>query len=146
VLGTARGRWPQSAAPTRSSTARARRRHGWHQADRQRHRARLLGLCATRVGCSRDGASVLQEVLDQFGRYHSHRAVILADLAAAYAGQLAPERSCTVASEALTIIADRRSTMKLEPVASARAWLEPWPDACFVQELDEQLVAVAATL
>lgn len=87
---------------------------------------------------------MLQGVLDQFGPDHSHRAVILADLAAAYARHNAPERACTVASQALTIVADRQSAMKLERVALARAWLEPWRSEHFVQELDEQFVAVAA--
>jgi hypothetical protein len=103
-------------------------------------------VCATRVGRPREGASVLQAVLDQFDVEHSHRAVILADLAAAYAGQKEPERACTAASHALDIVADRKSAMKLERVASARAWLEPWRGERFVQELDEQLTAVAATL
>lgn len=40
----------------------------------------------------------------------------------------------------------RQSAMKLERVALARAWLEPWRGERFVQELDEQFVAVAATL
>jgi hypothetical protein len=104
------------------------------------------GVCATRVGRPREGASVLQAVLDQFDTDHSHRAVILADLAAAYARQKEPDRACAVASQALTVVADRRSAMKLERVANARAWLEPWRDERVVQELDEQLVTVAAAL
>ncbi len=104
------------------------------------------GVCATRVGRHKEGASVLQGVLDQFNAAHSHRAVILADLAAAYARQQAPERACMTASQALTIVADRHSAMKLERVASARAWLEPWRGERFVQELDEQLTAVAVRL
>jgi hypothetical protein len=104
------------------------------------------GVCATRVGRPKEGASVLQAVLDQFNVDHSHRAVILADLATAYARQQAPERACAVASQALTIIAHRESAMKLERVASTRAWLEPWRGERFVRELDEQFTAVAATL
>jgi hypothetical protein len=104
------------------------------------------GVCATRVGRAREGASVLQGVLDQFDADHSHRAVILADLAAAYARQKEPERACAVASQALTVVADRQSAMKLERVASARTWLEPWRGERFVQELDEQFTAVAVTL
>jgi hypothetical protein len=104
------------------------------------------GVCATRVGRPREGASVLQGVLDQFDADHSHRAVILADLAAAYARQKEPERACQAASQALTVVAARQSAMKLERVASARAWLEPWRGERVVQELDEKLVTIAAAL
>jgi len=104
------------------------------------------GVGATRVGRPREGASVLQAVLDQFDADHSHRAVILADLAAAYARQNEPERACRVAAQALTVVADRQSAMKLERVTLARAWLERWRDERFVQELDEQLVAVAVAM
>lgn len=72
----------------------------------------------------------------------AHQATVLTDLAGAYGRSGEPEAACTVAGQALDIIAGNRSGATL---ARLRGTLEPWPDIRPVRELSARVRALGET-
>lgn len=76
----------------------------------------------------------------------NNRALIHADLAVAYAHLKEPEQACAALTRAAEGVQGSRSAMRFERLSAARSYLDIWGRERFVQELDEQLTAVAARL
>jgi hypothetical protein len=104
------------------------------------------GACLARVGHARYAATILHDALDRHAPASNNRALIRADLAVAYARLKEPEQACAALIRAAEGVCGSRSAMRYERLHAARAYLDAWQQERFVQELDEQLAAVATTL
>ena len=104
------------------------------------------GACLGRVGHARYAATILHDALGRHVPASNNRALIHADLAVAYARLKEPEQACAALAKAAEGVRGSRSAMRYERLHAARAYLDAWQQERFVQELDSQLTAVAATL
>lgn len=104
------------------------------------------GACLARIGHARYAATILHDALDRHALASNNRALIHADLAVAYARLKEPEQACAALTRAAEGVRGARSAMRYERLHAARAYLDGWQQERFVQELDEQFTAVAATL
>ena len=69
------------------------------------------------------------------------KALVLADLGAAYAQQRAIEEACDQLRQALRIATDKDSERARRQVLDVRRRLDPWRNTSPVQALDRQLAA-----
>lgn len=104
------------------------------------------GACLARVGHARSAATILHDALIRHAPASNNRALIRADLAVAYARLKEPEQACAALTQAAERVRGSRSAMRYERLHAARAYLDAWQHERFVQELDEQLAAIAAAL
>jgi hypothetical protein len=104
------------------------------------------GACLARVGHARYAATILHDALDRHAPASNNRALILADLAVAYARLKQPEQACAALIRAAEGVRGARSAMRYERLHAARAYLDAWQQERFVRDLDGQFTAVAATL
>lgn len=104
------------------------------------------GACLARVGHARYAATILHDALARHAPASNNRALIHADLAVAYARLKEPEQACAALTRAAEGVRGSRSAMRYERLHTARSYLDAWQQERFVQELDEQLAAVATTL
>jgi hypothetical protein len=104
------------------------------------------GACLARVDHARYAATILHDALERHTPASNNRALIHADLAVAYARLKEPEQACAALAQAAERVGGSRSAMRYERLHAARTYLDAWQQERYVQELDEQLAAVAATL
>jgi ATP/maltotriose-dependent transcriptional regulator MalT len=104
------------------------------------------GACLARVGHARYAATILHDALGRHAPASHNRALIHADLAVAYARLKEPEQACAALTRGAEGVRGSRSAMRYERLLTARSYLDPWQHERFMQELDEQLTAVTATL
>jgi hypothetical protein len=104
------------------------------------------GACLARVGHARYAATILHDALGRHAPASNNRALIHTDLAVAYARLKEPEQACAALARAVEAVRGSRSAMRYERLHTARSYLDAWQHERFVQELDEQLTAVATTL
>jgi transcriptional regulator with XRE-family HTH domain/tetratricopeptide (TPR) repeat protein len=101
------------------------------------------GICAIRLKQPQSAQEALNESLRIIEPHRMrHKSIVLIDLAATYMLQSEIEEACHIASQALMLIAEIKSSRVFHRVLSFRTQLEQWKATKAVKHLDEQIAAI----
>jgi tetratricopeptide (TPR) repeat protein len=101
------------------------------------------GVCHLRMEKAQAALPKLRAALSMLApELNRQRANVLADLAAAYVQNGAPEEACQVAEEAVVLARQTRAAVGLQRLRQLRAQLVPWQETRPVRELDAQLLVL----
>jgi tetratricopeptide (TPR) repeat protein len=103
--------------------------------------AAYAGAAQVRLGRPRHAQAALAQVVRARPAATKQKALVLADLGAAYAQQRAIEEACDQLRQALRIATDKDSERARRQVLDVRRRLDPWRNTSPVQALDRQLAA-----
>ncbi|MBA2680736.1 MAG: helix-turn-helix transcriptional regulator [Ktedonobacteraceae bacterium] len=99
------------------------------------------GACYIHLGQGQQALPILQSAMAKLpSNLLPRRAMITADIAAAYALQGEVEQSLSSIQQASSIIVQTKSAMALERTQKVRSYLEPWKNVKAMRAFDEQLL------
>lgn len=102
--------------------------------------AGFAGISLVRIGQPEDALPQLQQADKELTPIRpKHRAVLLADMAAAHIQKGELDQACDLAAGAIDVAKDFKDLPALKRVARLRNGLEPWRNSSMVQGLEEQL-------
>jgi tetratricopeptide (TPR) repeat protein len=104
------------------------------------------GVCFRRLHRPADAHRALKEALNLLDPATTLRQpMLLADLAGTYVQQGEIEEACRQAIQAVTMLAQNKSSTQTQRLLTVRQELEPWKDTQYVQGLDKHLVPLLSS-